>query len=245
MYFPFLLVELNAVQKDIVFLLDGSDNTRGDFFEMRSFVQKVVEALDVKENTDCVSVVQYSSNPQAHFNLNTYIEKQDVLAAISHIQHKGGMPLNTGAALDYVRRNVFIESSGSRRHEGVPQILVVLSGGRSHDEVASAATALKQEQVILFSIGSSKSDLLELQMIAHTPSYALTVPLFNDLMNIHQQLMSFVKRVPRQPKPIPQIGLGKNKCFSSTFPPNVLCTTMFYDASENIMCNLTKHKFIL
>lgn len=235
MYFPFLLVELNAVQKDIVFLLDGSDNTRVDFPVMRSFVQKVVEALDVKENTDHVSVVQYSSDPQTHFNLNTYTEEQDVLAAIRHIQHKGGMPLNTGAALDYVRRNVFIESSGSRRHAGVPQILVVLSGARSQDEVANAATALKQEQVILFSIGSRNSDLLELQMIAHTPSYALTVPLFNDLMNIHQQLVSFVKRVPRQPKPIPRTGLGKIKCIfclSPTFPPNVLCARLFYDVMQ-------------
>lgn len=212
MYFPFLLVELNATQKDIVFLLDGSDNTRGDFSEMRSFIHKVVEALDVKENTDHVSVVQYSSDSQIHFYLKTYTEKQDILAAIRHIEHKGGMPLNTGAALDYVRRNVFIESSGSRRQAGVPQILVVLSGGRSRDEVASAATALKQEQVVLFSIGSRNSDLLELQMIAHTPSYALTVPLLNDLMSIHQQLVSFVKRVPRQPKPIQQTGLGKIQC---------------------------------
>lgn len=213
MYLPFLLlVEINATQKDIVFLLDGSDNTRRDFPEMRSFIQKVVEALDVKENTDHVSVVQYSSDPQTHFNLNTHTEKQDILAAIRNIEHKGGMPLNTGAALDYVRRNVFIESSGSRRKEGVPQILVVLSGGRSRDEVASAATALKQEQIVLFSIGSRNSDLLELHMIAHTPSYALTVPLFNDLLSIHQQLVSFVKRVPRQPKPIQQTGLGKMKC---------------------------------
>ena len=227
----FSIVELNATQKDIVFLLDGSDNTRDDFPEVLSFVQKVVEALDVKENTDHVSVVQYSSDPQTHFNLNTYTEKQDVLEAIRHIQHKGGMPLNTGAALDYVRRNVFIESSGSRHHAGVPQILVVLSGGRSRDEVASAATTLKKEQVILFSIGSRNSDLLELQMIAHTPSYALTVPLFKDLVSIHQQLVSFVKRVPRQPKSIPQTTLGKMKCIfclSPTFPPNVLCAILIY-----------------
>jgi collagen type VI alpha len=211
MYFPSLLVELNATQKDIVFLLDGSDDTRRDFAEMLSFVQKVTEALNVKETKDRVSVVQYSSDQQTHFDLGTYKGEQDVLAAIRQIQQKGGMPLNTGAALDYVRRNVFTESSGSRRLEGVPQILIVLSGGKSQDEVASSATALKLEQVIVFSIGSRNSDLLELQMMAHSPSYALTVPRFNDLMSIYQQLMSFVKRVPRQPKSMQKTGLGKRR----------------------------------
>ena len=223
MYFPSLLVELNATQKDIVFLLDGSDDTRQDFTEMLSFVQKVIEALNVKENKDHVSVVQYSSDSQTHFNLGTYKGEQDVLAAIRLIRHKGGMTLNTGAALDYVRRNVFTESSGSRRHEGVPQILIVLSGGISRDEVASAATALKLEQVVVFSIGSRNSDLLELQMMAHSPSYALTVPRFNDLVSIYQQLVSFVKKVPRQPKSIPKTGLGKGAFIVhfTIFPPNV------------------------
>ena len=209
MYFPSFLVKLNATQKDIVFLLDGSDDARQDFAEMLSFVQKVIEALNVQENKDRVSVVQYSSDPQTHFNLGTYKGEQDVLAAIRHIQHKGGMPLNTGTALDYVRRNVFTESSGSRRHEGVPQILIVLTGGISRDEVLSAATALKLEQVIVFSIGSRNSDILQLQVMAHSPSYALTVPRFNDLVSIYQQLMSFVKRVPRRPKSIPKTALGK------------------------------------
>src|SRR4029434_8933104 len=131
----FLLVDHAAPRKDVVFLLDGSDYTRNAFPAMKDFVQRVVEKLNVMENRDRVSVVQYSRDPEAHFYLNTYTTKEEVLEAVRALRHKGGRPLNTGAALQYVRENVFTASSGSRRLEGVPQILILLSGGRSFDGV--------------------------------------------------------------------------------------------------------------
>lgn len=193
-----------------MFLLDGSDNTQSGFPAMKSFVQRVVESLSVGENKDRVSVVQYSSDPKTHFSLNTYEEKQDVLAAVQQLNHKGGKPLNTGAALAYVRNNAFTDSSGSRHQDGVPQILIMLNGGRSQDDVASAAAALKHAKVVPFCVGTRNADILELQMIAHNPSYAFSVLRFDDIGSIHQQLVSFVKRVPRQqPRLKPQNVLGK------------------------------------
>lgn len=205
----FSFVELDAAQRDIVFLLDGSDDTRSGFPAMLGFVQRVVENVNVGENKDRVSVVQYSRNPEAHFLLNTYPEKQSVLGSIRSLQHKGGRPLNTGAALQYVKDNVFTASSGSRSQEGIPQILILLSGGKSQDDVGGAAAALKQDRIVPFSIGTRNSDILELQMIAHIPSYALSVPRFDDLESIQQQLLSFVKRVPRQPRVYQPTVVGK------------------------------------
>ncbi|XP_076603634.1 collagen alpha-3(VI) chain-like [Chaetodon auriga] len=155
---PTVVVELDSPQRDIVFLLDGSDDTRSGFPAMKSFVQRVVDTLSVGENKDRVSVVQYSRDPQTHFNLNTYTEKQDVLAAVKQLNHKGGKPLNTGAALNYVRNNAFTDSSGSRHQEGVPQILILLSGGRSQDDVAGAAAALKQDKVVAFCVDEMRND---------------------------------------------------------------------------------------
>ena len=65
-----------------MFLLDGSDGTRNGFPAMRDFVQRVVEKLNVDENKDRVSVVQYSRDPDAHFYLNTYSTKGDVTNSI-------------------------------------------------------------------------------------------------------------------------------------------------------------------
>lgn len=173
-------------------------------------MEQIVETLTVDENRDRVSVVQYSGDPQTHFNLNTYIAKQDVLSAIQRLNHKGGISLNTGVALDYVRKNAFAESSGSRHQQGVPQILILLSGGRSQDDVASAAAALKQEKIVPFCVGTRNANILELQMIAHDPSYAFSITQFDDIGRMHDQLVSLLKRVPRQqPRQKSQSPLGK------------------------------------
>ncbi|XP_061547691.1 collagen alpha-3(VI) chain-like isoform X3 [Phycodurus eques] len=205
-----LIVE-QSPQRDIVFLVDGSDETMSGFPAIKSFIKRVVETLTVGENGDRVSVVQYSSDPQMHFSFNTYTDLQDVLTTVEQLKHKGGGPLNTGAALEYVRTKTFAQSSGSRHREGVPQILILLSGGVSRDEVRSAAAALKQDQVVAFCIGTKSSDLLELQTIAHIPSYAFALRQFEDIGRIYQQLVSFVKRVPRHTRPTPLTVLESRK----------------------------------
>ena len=148
-----------------MFLLDGSDGTRRGFPAMRDFVQKAVEKLSVDDKKDRVSVVQYSRDPTVQFYLNTYTTKGDILDTVRGLRHKGGSPLKTGEALQYLRDNVFTASAGSRRLEGVPQVLILLSGGRSYDSVDAPASALKQMGVLMFAVGTRGSDLRELQKI--------------------------------------------------------------------------------
>ncbi|XP_041118328.1 collagen alpha-3(VI) chain-like isoform X2 [Polyodon spathula] len=198
---PTLIVETDAVRRDVVFLLDGSDDTRNGFPAIRLFVQRVVENLDVEANKDRVAVVQYSNDPEAYFYLNTYSTKDDVLNTVKGMRHKGGRPLNTGAALQFVMDNLFTASSGSRRLEGVPQVLILLTAGRSRDDVGASTTALKGLGVVPFGIGARNADILELQTISYNPSYALSVPDFDALDTIQQQLVSSVARVARQGRP--------------------------------------------
>ncbi|XP_075334963.1 collagen alpha-3(VI) chain-like [Odontesthes bonariensis] len=192
---PTVTVVRQTPGRDFVFLLDGSDGTRNGFPAMRDFVQRVVDTLSVDDNKDRVSVIQYSRDPSVQFYLNTYITKGEILDTVRGLRHKGGRPLNTGAALQYLRDNVFTASAGSRRLEGVPQILILLSGGRSFDSVDAAASALKQMGVLTFAIGSRGSDNRELQKISHDPSYALSVSEFTDLPSVQQQLQSSVEAV--------------------------------------------------
>lgn len=188
-------VERRAPGKDVVFLLDGSDSTRRGFPAIQDFVQKVVETLSLDDNKDRVSVVQYSREPTVHFYLNTYTTKDEILDTVRGLRHQGGRPLNTGAALQYLRDNVFTASAGSRRLEGAPQILILISGGRSFDSVNAPASALKELGVLIFAIGTRGSDSRELQTISHDPSYALSVSDFSDLPNVQQQLQSSVDAV--------------------------------------------------
>lgn len=178
-----------------MFLLDGSDGTRSGFSAMRDFVQRVVETLSVDDKKDRVSVVQYSRDATVHFYLNTYTTKREIIDTLRGLRHKGGRARSTGEALQYLRNNVFTASAGSRRTEGVPQVLIVLTGGRSSDSVDTPASALKQLGVLMFAIGSSGSDNSELQKISHHPTSALTIPEFNDLSNVEQKLLSSVRDV--------------------------------------------------
>uniref|UniRef100_A0A3P8N8T9 VWFA domain-containing protein n=1 Tax=Astatotilapia calliptera TaxID=8154 RepID=A0A3P8N8T9_ASTCA len=197
-------------RKDIVFLLDGSDGTRNGFPAMRDFVERVVEKINVGENKDHVSVVQYSREPEVHFYLNTYTTREDVVDSVRGLRHRGGRPLNTGAALQYVRDNVFTNSSGSRRLQGVPQILILLTGGRSFDNVDSPASALKQQGIYVIGIGTRTSDARELQKISYEPSYALSVSEFTDLPSVQEQLSSVMSKVIVRATPMTPTVTGKN-----------------------------------
>uniref|UniRef100_A0A673B159 Collagen, type VI, alpha 3 n=1 Tax=Sphaeramia orbicularis TaxID=375764 RepID=A0A673B159_9TELE len=204
------LSSVDAPKKDIVFLLDGSDATRNGFPAMRDFVERVVEKLNVGENKDRVSVVQYSREPEVHFYLNTYNTRADIVDTVRGLRHRGGRTLNTGAALQYVRDNVFTNSSGSRRLQGVPQMLILLNGGRSYDNVDAPASALKQQGIVVIGIGAGRADSAEMQKISSDPTYALSVSELTDLPSVHEQLSSVMSTVLVRATPITPTVTGKN-----------------------------------
>lgn len=206
---PSLFFSVDTAKKDIVFLLDGSDGTRNGFPAMRDFVEKVVEKLNVGENKDRVSVVQFSREAEVHFDLNTYNTKEDIVDAIRGLRHRGGRPLNTGAALQYVRDNVLTTSSGSRQRQGVKQMLILLTGGRSFDNVDAPASALKQQGVFVIGIGTRNSDSRELQKLSYEPTYALSVSEFTDLPSVQAQLSSVMSTALARVTPLPPTVTGK------------------------------------
>ncbi|KAK2839440.1 hypothetical protein Q5P01_013180 [Channa striata] len=210
---PTVPVEKKPRGRDVVFLLDGSDGTRTGFPAMRDFVQRVVDTLSVDDDKDRVSVVQYSREPAVQFYLNTYTTKDEILDTVRGLRHKGGRPLNTGAALQYLRDNVFTASAGSRRLERVPQVLILLSGGRSSDSVDAPASALKQMGVQTFAIGTRSSDLSELQKISHDPSSTLSVSEFTELPSVQEKLSSVVSTVEVKVTPITPTPTGRDVVF--------------------------------
>lgn len=176
---------------------------------MRDFVERVVEKLNVGENKDRVSVVQYSRDAEVNFYLNTYTTRQDVVESVRGLRHRGGSPLNTGAALQYVRDNIFTTSSGSRRLQGVPQMLILLNGGRSFDNVDSPASALKKQGIFVIGIGTKSSDIGELQKISYDPSLALSVNEFTELPSVQEQLSSVMSTVLVRASPVTPTVTGK------------------------------------
>ncbi|KAM4606910.1 collagen alpha-3(VI) chain isoform 2-T2 [Discoglossus pictus] len=185
-------------RKDIVFLVDGSDDARASFPTLRSFIQRVVENLDVGQDRIRIAVVQYSASSRPTFLLNTHPDRQGVVNAIQRMTPVGGSPLNTGAALDYVTRNVFTSSAGSRTAEGVPQFLILLTTGKSRDDVRRPAIELKKDKVIPFAIGTNKADVTELQTIAFIPDFAISVPDVSQFGTIYQNIATRMSELNRR-----------------------------------------------
>ncbi|KAM4025434.1 collagen alpha-3(VI) chain [Anomaloglossus baeobatrachus] len=180
------------IKKDVVFLVDGSDAAISGFSSLRSFIQRVVEYLNVGRDKVRIAVVQYSNTARPMFLLNTHSDQQDVIRAIQSMSPIGGSPLNIGAALTYATNNVFTQSAGSRAEEGVPQFLVLLATGKSRDDVRRPAMSLKRARVVPYAIGAGSADRTELQSIAFTPDFVLYFPDVSQLANAYQ---TFSQRV--------------------------------------------------
>ncbi|NWX32185.1 CO6A3 protein, partial [Notiomystis cincta] len=185
-------------KKDVVFLIDGSDGVRRGFPLLKTFVQRVVESLDIGPDKVRVAVAQYSNTIQPEFLLDTHEDKADLISAIQQLKLMGGSPLNTGSALDYLIKNVFTVSSGSRIAEGVPQFLILLTADRSQDDVRRPSVVLKTSGTVPFGIGIGNADLTELQTISFLPDFAISVPDFSQLDSVQQVVSNRVNRLTKQ-----------------------------------------------
>lgn len=186
-----------------MFLLDGSDDSRSGLPAIREFIRRMAEDLDIDEDKVRVAVMQYSYNTSVYFNLKTHRSKKAVIYAIRSLRHKGGKPRNTGAALRFVQDQVFKTSSGSRRLEGVPQILFLLTGGESTDDVSVPASNLKQIGVQTFAIGMKNSKQEELQKIAFSSRFLYSLPVFGELLSIQPEIAAIVEaEIQTEPPPV-------------------------------------------
>lgn len=216
-------------KNDVVFLIDGSYDSGNGFEEIRGFVEKMVESLNLGSDKDQVAVVQYSRDATVNFYLNSYSSKNDVLNSIRTMRHKSGRPLNIGKALEFVRDNVFTASVGGRRADLVPQYLYAFSGGRSGDDVRGPAQSLKDNGIKTISFGTKNADTLEMQTISYTPANYFYVADFNNLQNIHTSIESTL-RGSQETTELPTVT-GKKQHFKIAIV-HIGCTlhaaTMFY-----------------
>lgn len=186
---------MEGEKRDVVFLIDGTTAVRSEFPSIREMIRRVVDKLDVGLDKVRVSVVQYSDDPRLEFLLNEHSTKDEVRQAVTKLRSKGGNRLNTGQALEWVSRNIYQRSAGSRIEDGVPQFLILVTGGKSTDDVSTAADQLKKNRVAPLAIGSRNADVAELREISLKPHLAYTVDSFQQLPRVESQLIDSVKTI--------------------------------------------------
>lgn len=185
-----LSAETQGPKKDVVFLVDGSDGVGREFPIIQEFIRRVVESLNVGENKIRIGVVQYGDYAQADMFLNTHTTKEGVLNAVRGLRQRGGRQRNLGQALQFVSGDVLTAARGSRKQEGVPQFVIVVSSGSSTDDISSAATSLKQSRVLPFSIGTRDVNPTELQVVSYVPNFAFTVDDLPGLYTVQENLIT-------------------------------------------------------
>lgn len=186
------IAELDLQSADIVFLLDGSDDMQASERQILDFIRDFAKQIEIGPSKVQIALTQYSTEPSIDFLLNTYSRKDDVISHLSNVKLKGGFTVNTGVALDYVVNNVFTASSGSRIQQGVPQILILLSGRKSEDDVLGPVDRLRNAGIVLFSVGLNNADRLEMEQLAQSPGAEYFINKISDFPLVRQQLLSVI-----------------------------------------------------
>ncbi|CAL8240582.1 unnamed protein product [Merluccius merluccius] len=144
-------VQTAKVVRDIVFLVDVSSYVGSHNLPfVKQFMTSVVNMLDVQPDRFQFGLMQFSERPKIELNLNSHQNKQDVLNRISQMTVMGGSVLNTGAAMSYALSNMFQASTGSRRRQNFPQVLILITGGPAKDEVKKVADSVALAGVLTY-----------------------------------------------------------------------------------------------
>ncbi|XP_056152395.1 collagen alpha-1(XII) chain-like isoform X2 [Lampris incognitus] len=182
-----------GAKADLVFLIDGSWSIGDESFsKVIQFVFSMTGAFDVINPGGMqVSFVQYSDNAKTEFKLNTYHDKGMVLSALQMVRYRGGNT-KTGVALEHVFEKVFTSDSGMRRN--VPKVLVVVTDGRSQDEVKKNAERLQHSGYSVFVVGVADVDMTELRIIGSKPSerHIFVVDDYDAFAKIQDNLITFI-----------------------------------------------------
>ncbi|XP_030574027.1 collagen alpha-1(XII) chain isoform X2 [Archocentrus centrarchus] len=182
-----------GAKADLVFLIDGSWSIGDDSFnKVIQFVKSMTAAFDVISPSGMqVSFVQYSDDAKTEFKLNTYHDKGIVLSALQTVRYRGGNT-KTGIALKHVYEKVFTSDSGMRRN--VPKVLVVVTDGRSQDEVKKSAEKLQHSGYSVFVVGVADVDMAELRNIGSKPSerHVFVVDDYDAFAKIQDNLITFI-----------------------------------------------------
>ncbi|EMP24982.1 Collagen alpha-6(VI) chain [Chelonia mydas] len=176
---------------DIVFLVDESSRIGLRNFQLiRTFLLKIVNALDIGPNNIRVGLVLYSDEPRLEFTLDTFEDKSDILNYLTKLPYRGGSTY-TGAAIDFLRKKVFTQKAGSRKNQGVQQLAVVITDGQSYDDFDEPASKLRHHGVAVYAVGTKNiSESSQMDKIASYPArkHVTNLESFLQLSNIEWKI---------------------------------------------------------
>ncbi|XP_057179067.1 collagen alpha-1(XXI) chain [Triplophysa rosa] len=153
---------------DLVYIMDGSWSVGDEDFETaKRWLVNVTSGFDVSSHYTQVGVVQYSDTPRLEIPLGVHKTAQDLIKAIENISYLGGNT-QTGRAIKFAVNHVF---ASSQRSDVKNRISVVVTDGKSQDDVVDASMEARAQGVKVFAVGvGTEITTSELVTIANKPA---------------------------------------------------------------------------
>ncbi|XP_003226112.1 collagen alpha-1(XXI) chain [Anolis carolinensis] len=151
---------------DLVFILDGSWSVGPENFEIvKRWLVNITSNFNIGPKFIQVGVVQYSDYPVLEIPLGFHDSNENLVRGMEYIQYLGGNT-QTGKAIQFALDHLFAKSS-----RFLTKIAVVLTDGKSQDDVKEVAAEARKNRITLFAIGvGSETEEDELRAIANKPS---------------------------------------------------------------------------
>ena len=171
---------------DLVFLLDESGSVgAANFQNSLDFVQRLIRSFPDEnlrgENGTRFGLSTFSNSYSTKFYLNSHTNQLGYSSAITSVRYSGGST-NLGFALGRILGDQFSERRGLRpKADGLPRILVVLTDGRSSDNVLAPAKTVRDNEITIYAVGVAGYDLEQLKEIAPSDQHVITLDSFSKL----------------------------------------------------------------
>ncbi|XP_043940673.1 cartilage matrix protein [Protopterus annectens] len=152
---------------DLVFIIDSSRSVRpAEFEQVKEFMSKVIESLNIGQNATRVGVVNYASSVKNELSLKTHKAKPALLQAVAKID-----PLSTGTmtglAIQFAVNRAFSLDEGARiNNPQVNKVAIIVTDGRPQDSVKEIASRARDAGIEIFAIGVGRADMNTLRQMA-------------------------------------------------------------------------------
>lgn len=176
-----------------MFVIDSSGSIdRDEYNIMKDFMIDLVKKADVGKNHVRFGALKYADDPEVLFYLDNLGTKREVISVLQNDQPMGGNTY-TAEALGF-SDHMFTEARGSRLHKGVPQVLIVITDGESHDadKLNATAKALRDKGILVLAVGIAGANPVELLAMAGSSDKYFFVETFGGLKGIFSDVSASV-----------------------------------------------------
>ncbi|KAL3980101.1 hypothetical protein ACER0C_016174 [Sarotherodon galilaeus] len=173
------------IPSDIFFLTDSSESiSEEDFQKMKNFTKSVISKSIIGQDKVHVGLMQYSTTSRLEFDLTTHYNLEGMLNTIDDMEQMNE-GTRTGRAITEVSQ-YFDAARGGR--PWVKQWLVVITDGKSQDNVREPAHALRDKGVVTYSIGVDQANRSELSEISGSSQRVFIENTFDGLKELETKL---------------------------------------------------------